>query len=281
MSMEGTARARPSWHVRVRGRLAGKVAVVTRGASGIGQACAARFAREGANIVIADVADAHPTIALVEDIGGRAHAVRTDTTDEEQCEALIRQAADMFGQVDIVVASAGIATATGRSNVQASAASPDASGVIALSAADFRRVLDVNVVGVMQTARAGARQMLRQNAGGAIILIASTAGRIPLAGAAAYCTSKAGVWMLAKVMALELARSGIRVNAVGPGYTATPLVAGIEDDPIALGMAMGITPMKRLGLPEEVADGCLYLASHESSFVTGQMLHPAGGQFTD
>jgi NAD(P)-dependent dehydrogenase (short-subunit alcohol dehydrogenase family) len=281
MSMEGAVRARPNGFARVGGRLAGKVAVITGGASGIGQACAVRFAREGAAIVIADFADARRTVALVEEIGGTAHSVSTDTTNAEQCEAMIDQATEIFGQVDIIVASAGIATAAGRSNVQARAASSGASDVVRLAAADFRRVIEVNVTGVMQTARAGARQMLRQGSGGAIVLVASTAGRIPLAGAAPYCVSKAGVWMLTKVMALELVQTGIRVNAVGPGYTATPLIAGIEDDPHALGMALAITPMKRLGLPEEVADACLYLASDESSFVTGQILHPAGGQFTD
>ncbi|MCC4232266.1 SDR family oxidoreductase [Sphingobium soli] len=281
MSMEGAVRAQPNGLARVDGRLAGKVAVITGGASGIGQACAVRFAREGAAIVIADLADARRTVALVEEIGGTALAISTDTTNAEQCEALIDQAAEAFGPVNIIVASAGIATAAGRSNVQSRAASPGASDVVTLAAADFRRVIDVNVTGVMQTARAGARQMLRQGSGGTIIFVASTAGRIPLAGAAPYCVSKAGVWMLTKVMALELAQTGIRINAVGPGYTATPLIAGIEDDPHALGMAMAITPMKRLGLPEEVADACLYLASDESSFVTGQILHPAGGQFTD
>jgi NAD(P)-dependent dehydrogenase (short-subunit alcohol dehydrogenase family) len=153
--------------------------------------------------------------------------------------------------------------------------------VVSLAAADFRKVFEVNVVGVMLTCRALARQMLRQGGGGAIIPIASSAAKIPLAGAAPYCVSKAGVAMLTKVMAQELATTGIRVNAVGPGYTSTPMTAGLEEDERALSMALSITPMGRLGTPEEIASAVLFLAGPESSFFTGQMLHPAGGQFTD
>lgn len=279
MNMNKAARAQPDRVAREPGRLPGKVVLITGGASGIGQACAVRFAQEGANIFIADLADASQTIALVEQIGGSAKAVQIDTTDGEECDRAIAKAVDVFGHVDIVVASAGIATAAGRSNLRTRVTSPGTTNVVSLSAADFRRVLDVNITGVLHTARAGARQMLRQGSGGSIVLIASTAGRIPLTGGAAYCVSKAGVIMLTQVMALELAQTGIRVNAVGPGYTATPLIAGLEDDPHALGMAMAITPLNRLGRPEEVADSCLYLASDESSFVTGQVLHPSGGQF--
>lgn len=279
MNMNGAGCAHPEGVARAPERLAGKVAIITGGASGIGQACAVRFAKEGADIFVADLADASQTIALVERMGGSVQAMKTDTTDTEQCDRAIAKAAEVFGHVDIVVASAGIATAAGRSNVQTRAASPGATNVVSVSVADFRRVLDVNMLGVLQTARAGARQMLHQGSGGSIVLIASTAGRIPLLGGAPYCVSKAGVIMLTQVMALELAQTGIRVNAVGPGYTATPLITGIEDDPRALGMAMAITPMNRLGHPEEVAASCLYLASDESSFVTGQVLHPSGGQF--
>lgn len=113
----------------------------------------------------------------------------------------------------------------------------------------------------------------------AIVNIASTAGRIPLPGGSAYCVSKAGVIMLTRVMALELARTGIRVNAVGPGYTATPMWDAAEDSE-AYRKAMSMTPMNRNGTPREQADACLYLACGESSFMTGQTLYPAGGQFT-
>lgn len=263
------------------GALTGRVAVVTGGASGIGRATAVRFAEEGADVVIGDVAPGDETVRLVEKAGGRAVYRCTDTTSEADCDALVDAAVAEFGRIDVGVASAGIATAAGRSNVQTRAAGADATHVVNLAVDDFRRVLDVNVLGVLHTDRALARRLLAQGDGGAIVNIASSAAKIPLAGGAPYCVSKAGVWMLTKVLGLELAGTGIRVNAVGPGYTATPMVAGLADDEAALGMAMSITPMNRLGTPAEVAAACLFLASDEASFFTGQMLHPAGGQFTD
>lgn len=263
------------------GALQDRVAVITGGATGIGRATAVRFAREGADVVIGDLAPGEETVALVEKEGRRAHYVRTDTTSEADCDALVAAAVAEFGRVDVGVASAGVATAAGPSNIQTrSRNAKDATHVVNLATESFQRVLDVNVTGVMTTCRALARQMLEQGSGGSIVTIASSAARIPLAGAAPYCVSKAGVWMLTKVMALELATTGVRVNSVGPGYTATPMIAGIEDDRAAYDMAMSITPMNRLGTPEEIAAACLFLASAESSFMTGQILHPAGGQFT-
>lgn len=261
--------------------LENKIAVVTGGASGIGRATAVRFAREGAHVVLGDVQDAGETVRLVEETGRKATFVRTDTTSEADCDALVAAAVSEFGRVDVGVAAAGIATAAGMSNAEVRADGGDATHLVNLPTEAFRRVLDVNVLGVMMTDRALARQMLAQGDGGSIVNIASSAAKIPLAGAAPYCTSKAGVWMLTKVLGLELATTGVRVNAVGPGYTATPMIAGIEDNEAAYSSAMSITPMKRLGTPEEQANAVLWLASDESSFVTGQMLHPAGGQFTD
>ncbi|AEA26290.1 SDR family NAD(P)-dependent oxidoreductase [Pseudonocardia benzenivorans] len=262
------------------GALDGKVAVITGGASGIGRATAVRFAAEGADVVIGDLAPGDDAVAEVEKAGGRAVYLRTDTTSEDDCEALVAAAVDRFGRVDVGVASAGIATAAGPSNVQTRAGdAANATHVVNLATETFERVLDVNVVGVMQTDRALARRMVAQGSG-SIVNIASSAARIPLAGAAPYCVSKAGVWMLTKVLGLELATTGVRVNAVGPGYTATPMIDGIEQQPAAFASAMSITPMNRLGRPEEIAAACLFLATDESSFMTGQMLHPAGGQFT-
>ena len=258
--------------------LQGRVAVITGGASGIGRATAVRFAEEGADIVIGDLAPADETVRLVEKAGRRAIAVRTDTTSEADCDALVATAVAEFGKVDVGVASAGVASALSEEERRDRA--EGAGHVVRLPTEAFRRVMDVNVLGVMLTCRALARQMLAQGTGGSIVTIASSAAKIPLAGAAPYCVSKAGVWMLTKVMALELATTGIRVNAVGPGYTTTPMWDVPEDSP-AHRFAMSITPMQRNGTPEEQAAACLFLACDESSFMTGQILHPAGGQFTD
>ncbi|MPY80568.1 MAG: SDR family oxidoreductase [Actinophytocola sp.] len=256
-----------------------KVAVITGAASGIGQATALRFAREGADVILGDIDDAEETVRLVTETGREGRYIRTDTTSEADCDALVAAAVDEFGRVDIGVAAAGIATAAGPSNLQQRVANGDATHVVNMPLDAFQRVVDVNILGVLLTDRALARQMLTQGSG-SIVNITSTAAKIPLAGAAPYCMSKAGVWMLTKVLALELATTGIRVNAVGPGYTATPMTQGLADDPATLDAAMSITPMNRLGTPEEQAAAVLWLATAESSYVTGQMLHPAGGQFT-
>lgn len=260
------------------GQLEGKVAVITGGASGIGQACAVRFAQEGAAIVIGDLQPGDDTVRRVEEVGGKAMALRTDTTTEADVDALVEAAIERFGGVDIGVASAGIASTVSAED-RDQHVEADAGHIVKLERDAFQRVMDINVTGVMLTDRALARKMLELGTGGSIINIASSAGKIPLAGASGYCVSKAGVNMLTKVLALELAKSGIRVNAVGPGYTTTPMWDVDEGSP-AYDYAMSITPMGRFGTPEEQAAACLFLASEESSFITGQTLHPAGGQFT-
>ena len=257
--------------------LKGKVAVITGGSSGIGQACAVRFAEEGADLVIADLQPGDETIALVEKAGRRAIFVRTDTTVEADCDAMVAAGVAEFGHVDVGVAAAGVASISSAEDPPMTEA--DAGHVVNLLTKNFEKVIAVNLLGVMMTDRALARQMLAQGTGGAIVNIASSAARIPIAGAAPYCTSKAAVHMLTKVMGLELATTGIRVNAVGPGYTRTPMWDVDEDSPAGQ-QAMSITPMHRNGRPEEQANAVLFLASEQASFFTGQMLHPAGGQFT-
>lgn len=255
------------------GRLAGQVALITGGASGIGQACAVLFAKEGADIVVADLADTSTTVRLVEEQGRKAVAAKVDTTSPEDCKAMVDLAVETFGHLDVVVASAGVASVSRRTD-------PESGYVENVALEDFTRVIDINVTGVMLTGQAALRQMLTQGTPGSIINIASSAAKIPLAGAAPYCVSKAGVHMLTKVMAVELATRGIRVNAVGPGYTRTPMWDVDEDSPAGQ-VAMSITPMGRNGTPEEQAQACLFLADEAaSSFMTGQILHPAGGQFT-
>jgi NAD(P)-dependent dehydrogenase (short-subunit alcohol dehydrogenase family) len=260
--------------------LGGRVAVVTGGASGIGRASAVRLAADGADVLVADLRDGADTVAQIEQAGGRAYAVRVDTTSEAACEEMVAAAVARFGRVDIGVAAAGVATAAGPSNIQSRAADPTGGYVVNMQTDDFRTVVDVNLLGVLFTDRALAQQMLAQGSGGSLVNIASTAGRIPLAGAAPYCVSKAGVLMLTQVMGLELAPQGIRVNAVGPGYTETPMTQGLTEGTDAYEMAMSITPMGRLGRPEEVAATVAFLAGDEGSYFSGQVLHPAGGQFT-
>jgi NAD(P)-dependent dehydrogenase (short-subunit alcohol dehydrogenase family) len=258
------------------GRLEGKVALITGGGSGIGRACAERFAAEGALICAADVSleGAAETVQRVEAAGGTATAVEVDTTDEAAVEAMVARCVDAFGALDVLVAAAGIGSARPPAE-QATAPYT----VLTMPIEQFRRVVDVNFYGVLFSDRAAARWMLAHGRPGSIINLASVAARVPLPGGA-YSVSKAGVWMLTKVLATELATAGIRVNAIGPGYIETPMTALLRADEARSRVALGMTPMGRFGRPEEIAATALFLASDESSYFTGELLHPAGGMFT-
>ena len=139
-------------------------------------------------------------------------------------------------------------------------------------------MIDVNFYGVLFSDRAVARWLRQSRRPGSIINIASIAARVPLPGGA-YSVSKAGVWMLTKVLAAELAPLDIRVNAIGPGYIDTPMTAALQEDEARMRMVLERTPMGRLGRPEEIAATALFLASDDSSYFTGELLHPAGGLF--
>ena len=255
-------------------RLPGKVAIITGGASGIGRACALRFAQEGARVCVADVNldQAAETVHAVEAAGGSAVAVQTDTTDEAANEAMVARCVEAFGAVDILVAAAGI----GAARQAADQSEPYTSITIPIE--QFRRVLDVNLYGVLFSDRAVARWLLGQKRPGSIINIASVAARYPLP-TGAYSVSKAGVWMLTKVMAQELAPAGIRVNAIGPGWIDTPMTAPLQADEARMRWAMSLPSMGRIGKPEEVAATALFLASDDASYFTGELLHPSGGIF--
>jgi len=265
------------------GRLAGKVALITGGSSGIGRACAMRYAEEGADIIVADrdaVRGAEAVAELRATTNGRALFVEVDVASEESVEAMADRAIEAFGRIDTVLAAAGIASATyvsGAPRTQDVAA--ESRHLINLPLADWQRVLTVNLTGVMLTDRAVARRMIAQGIPGTIVNIASTAARIALPGAADYCVSKAGVAMLTHVLAMELVPHGIRVNAIGPGFIETPMTQAMQDDPEGRAMMLGLTPMGRLGTPLEMANTALYLACEESSYTTGHTIYPNGGMF--
>lgn len=255
-------------------RLQGKVALITGGGSGIGRATAHRFAAEGAAVCCADLSleNAAAVVNEVEAAGGRGLAVQVDTSDEAACDAMVAQCVAAFGAVDVLVAAAGIGTAMNRP-----AGSPPL-GVLDIPTDAFKRVIDVNLYGVLFSDRAVARWLVEQRRPGSIINLGSVASRVPLPGGA-YSVSKAGVWMLTKVMAMELAPLGIRVNAIGPAYIETPMTQRLQDDEAARRMILARTPMGRLGKPEEIAATALFLASDDSSYFTGEILHPSGGMF--
>ena len=256
------------------GRLEGKIALITGGGSGIGRACALRFAAEGAKVCVADLhaAAAAETARLVGAAGGKAIAVQTDTTDEAANDAMVAACVKAFGAVDVLVAAAGV----GSPRPDAGSAKPYT--MLDMPIERFRAVVDVNLYGVLFSNRAAARWMVANRRGGSLVNLGSIMSKMPSAGGA-YSVSKAGVWMATKCLAQELARHDIRVNAIGPGFIETPMTAPLRADADRSRWAMGLTPMGRYGTVDEVASTALFLASDDSSFFTGEILHPSGGVF--
>ncbi len=265
------------------GRLAGKVALITGGSSGIGRACALRYAQEGADIVIADRDTARGFEAVAEvrsSSNCRALFVEMDVAEEASIEAMVAEAVKTFGQIDTVVAAAGISSASYVSGAPAADDVPaKARHLINMPVSSWQRVLDVNLTGVMLTDRVVARHMIEQNIHGTIVNVASSAARLALPGAADYCVSKAGVAMLTQVLAMELLAHCIRVNAIGPGFIETPMTEAMRERPESHAAMIERTPMGRLGTPMEMANTALYLACDESSYTTGHTLYPNGGMF--
>ena len=255
-----------------------KVAVITGGASGIGRSCARRFAAEGARVVLGDinVEAAVEAAAEIESAGGTAYAVRLDAAAPADNVAMIQAALDKYGRVDAVVAAAGLSHAgyvSGEKNARAT------SGLLDQSVEDWQRVMDVNLTGVMLVNQAAAKAMIDGGIQGTIVNIASVAAKVPLRGGVDYCVSKAGVWMLTKAFALEMADYGIRVNAIGPGFIETPMTARMGADADGEAWMRSMTPMDRLGTTDEIASTALFLSTDQSSYTTGQILFPAGGMF--
>ncbi len=243
--------------------LEGTVALVTGAASGIGRACAQRFAAKGARVVLADIHTA-PLEELAAALGqDQALAVTCDVTDAGQVQALITRTVAAFGGIDTGLFAAG----TG-----------GAGPVHQLESAVFDRVLKLNVYGVFYCLKHVAGQMISQGRGGSLIAIASLNARQPAEGLAAYTTSKAAVAMLMQNAALELGRHGIRANAIGPGLVETPLSASLWQHPGIREAFMAETPLGRYAQPAEVAALAHFLAGDESGFLTGQTIYLDGGQ---
>lgn len=265
------------------GRVAGKVIVITGGASGIGLACAKRLAAEGASLVLADlfVDQGEAAVEAIQGISSaKVQFVKTDVTSEEEQIALGQATIEGFGRVDGVVAAAGISNANYFEDRDDESREPDAGHVINKATSDWQKVLDVNLTGVMLTNKVMAKLMVESGTPGSIVNIASVAAKRPLVGAADYCVSKAGVAMLTQVLAAEMSQLNVRVNAIGPGFIETPMTQNIRADNEGNMMVMSMTPMGRYGLPVEIANTALFLLSDESSYFSGQTLFPAGGMYT-
>ena len=276
------------------GRFEGKVAVITGGGNGIGRACALRFASEGAAVVVGDVqaGPADAVVAEIADAGGRAVAAAVDVTSAQENDALAQLAVDRFGRLDILVTAAGISRADYASGDLDNEVKAALHGVdylerpwdlvLETSRAEFERVIDVNLTGTLLGVQAAVRRMVDAGHGGAIVTIASIAAKDPDAGPLAYTVSKAGVWMLTKKLARMLAGANIRVNAIGPGFIETNMTAVINMVPEEqrAGLFAKI-PMGRVGQPSEIASVAAFLASDDASYVTGELIHPDGGWYTE
>lgn len=275
-------------------RLNERVALITGGSNGIGRACAERFAEEGAAIVIADLLEepGHAAVEAITAAGGRASFIRLEASSRIDNHAAAEHAVQTFGSLDILVTAAGISHANYKSgdieaDMKRMAGALDYADkpgrlFVETELDEWQKVIDVNLTGTFLAVQAAASRMLDAGKGGSIITIASIAAKHPDAGPVAYTVSKAGVWMLTKKAARELAATGIRVNAIGPGYIETHMTQMIEFAPEERKMQLyGSIPMGRRGRPIEIANTALFLASDESSYFTGEILHPDGGFFTE
>jgi NAD(P)-dependent dehydrogenase (short-subunit alcohol dehydrogenase family) len=248
-------------------RLDGKVALVTGGASGIGRATALIFAREGAKLVVADRNEdgGHQTVHMITENGGKAIFVQVDVSNATAVEAMLSTAVETYGRLDCAHNNAGIG-------------SRPRAPLHECTEETWDRVLAVNLKGVWLCMKYELIQMLKQSSG-TIVNTASIMGLVgSWSGTAAYNASKHGVVGLTKTAALEYATSGIRVNAVCPGYIHTPLIEeALTSNPALEAQIITRHPVGRMGRPEEIAEAVVWLCSDAASFVTGHTLTVDGG----
>lgn len=264
-------------------RLVGRHAIVTGGASGIGAATVSRLFSEGASVTIADM-DVTRGESLADHLdprGERVKFVRTDIAVQRDCDNVVKATVAERGRLDIFVAGAAVLRPSRKIEPSHPRAGDAAGFISVLDVDEWRETLDINLTGTMLSVRAAASEMLqRAPVGGSIIVVASAGAVSPIASRGAYCVSKAGVWMLTKVLALELAEHGIRANVVAPGHVETPMTANVLDQSAYRQKILSGIPLKRFGRAEDIAASIAFLASDDSSFMTGKMLNPDGGVFT-
>ena len=240
------------------GRLDDKIAIVTGGGQGIGQAIAQKLAAEGAIVVVTDVDEANA--AKTADALPGAVASRTDVTDRQGVQAMVERVAGQFGGIDVLVNNAGW---------------DKASSFVDSDPGDWDRVIAVNLYGVLHTCKAVLPIMAGQGRG-AVVNLGSDAGRVGSSGEAVYSAAKGGIIAFTKSLAREMARDQIRGNCVCPGPTDTALFASFAGPKLREALTKAI-PFRRLGQPADVANVVAFLASDEASFLTGQTVSVSGG----
>ncbi|MCG7344380.1 3-oxoacyl-ACP reductase FabG [Sporosarcina sp. ACRSL] len=242
-------------------RLSGKVAIITGGANGIGLAACERFAEEGASVVMADFDEktGKEQEAALKEKGHDVTFVQVDVVNRESVASLVEQTLEQYGKIDVLINNAGI--------------TKDAT-LLKMDPADFQRVLDVNLSGVFNCTQDVAPHMVSAGSG-KIINTSSVSGVYGNFGQTNYAATKAAVVGMTKTWAKELGRKGINVNAVAPGFTATAMVAKMPEKVIS--QMESAVALQRLGKPEDIANAYLFLASSESDYVHGHVLHVDGG----
>lgn len=242
-------------------RLEGKAAIITGSARGIGKATAVKFVQEGAKVVVCDVnlEQVNETVEELKKMGGQAIGLKVDVTNRESIKKLFEDAVAAFGKIDILVNNAGI-TAD--------------STLVKMTEEDFDKVINVNLKGVFNCGQAAAAYFA-ENGGGVILNASSVVGLYGNYGQTNYAATKWGVIGMTKTWAKELGKKGIRVNAVAPGFIMTPMTEKMPEK--VLDAMREKSPLKSLGMPEDIANAYCFLASDEARYITGTVLSVDGG----
>jgi NAD(P)-dependent dehydrogenase (short-subunit alcohol dehydrogenase family) len=253
-------------------RLDGKIAIITGAGTGVGRSCMTIFAREGAKVIGASRTQKNldETLALVKKAGGDGRVVAADLSKVEGAELVIKRTLDAYGRVDILVNVASV----GYSWMEKSPGSMN--DIVNTTPEKWHEVMAINLDTCFYMCR-GVVPLMQKQGGGAIVNVASISGMLGLPVAHTYTAAKGAMINLTRSLCVTYAKDNIRANCVAPGYTDTPMIAAVMhlfDDPA---MAERLTPMKRAGTPEEMANGCLFLASDEASYCNGSVLVIDGG----
>lgn len=246
--------------------LTGQVAIITGAKQGMGRAHAIRLAQSGAKVVVSDISqeECQKVVDEIKKFGKQAIAVKCDVSKKAEVDQLIKKTIESFGKLDILVNNAGICPFQ---------------PFLEMPEEGFNKVIDVNLKGYFLCAQAAAKEMVKQKKG-AIVNIASIAmGQVGagFAGLTHYCASKGGIVAMAEAMALELAPLGIRVNTIAPGSIDTPMMTSVKQDMKTMEASLAGIPMHRMGKAEEISNAVLFLASDESSYMTGSVVVVDGG----
>lgn len=246
--------------------LTGKVAIVTGARRGMGRTHALALSRAGAKVVVSDISqeECEQVVEEIKKAGSQAIAVKCDVSNGQDIGAMVKKTVETFGKLDILVNNAGICPFK---------------PFLEMTEDEFKKVIDVNLKGYFLCAQAAAKEMVKQKKGSIVNIASIAMGQVGVGfqGLTHYCASKGGIVAMAEAMSLELAPLGIRVNTIAPGAIDTPMAASVRQDTKVLEATLAGIPLGRMGNPEEISNAVLFLASDESSYMTGSVMVVDGG----